>query len=71
MSRLPARRRSSSSICRRATALKASVYVTTASVSLARGGRTFLDEFDDGWKLSAAGCVASAPDLPYDCELEG
>jgi hypothetical protein len=54
-----------------ATAAKASVYVTTASVSLVQGGKTFLDEFDDGWKVSAAGCVATAPDLPYDCELEG
>jgi hypothetical protein len=54
-----------------ATAGKASVYVTTASVSLGQGGRTFLDEFDDGWKVSAAGCIATAPDRPYDCELEG
>jgi hypothetical protein len=54
-----------------ATAEETSVYVTTASVSLAQGGRTFLDEFDDGWKVSAAGCVTTAPDRPYDCELEG
>ena len=54
-----------------ARAAKASVYVTTASVSLAQGSRTFLDEFDDGWKVSAAGCVASAPNQPYDWELAG
>jgi hypothetical protein len=54
-----------------ATAEETSVYVTTASVSLGQGGRTFLDEFDDGWKVSAAGCVATAPHHPYDCELEG
>jgi hypothetical protein len=54
-----------------ATAEETSVYVTTASVSLARGGRTFLDEFEDGWKISAAGCVATGPDRPYHCELEG
>jgi hypothetical protein len=51
--------------------VQTSVYVITASVSLAAGGKTFLDEFDDGWKVSAAGCVPTAPDLPYDCELEG
>jgi hypothetical protein len=54
-----------------ATAAETGVYVTTASVSLAQGGKTFLDEFDDGWKVSAAGCVATTPDHPYDCELEG
>jgi hypothetical protein len=47
----------------------ASVYVTSASVSL-EGGKTFLDEFDDGWRVSAAGCVPTGPDLPYDCVLE-
>jgi hypothetical protein len=51
--------------------VQTSVYVISASVSLAGGGRTFLDEFADGWKVSAAGCVPTAPDLPYDCELEG
>ena len=54
-----------------ATPAKASVYVTTASISLAEGGRTFLDEFGDGWRVSAAGCAPTAPDLLYDCELEG
>jgi hypothetical protein len=54
-----------------AMAVKASVFVTTASVSLAEGGRTFLDEFDDGWRVSAAGCTPASPDQPYDCELEG
>jgi hypothetical protein len=54
-----------------ATAAKTSVYVTSAAVSLTEGGQTFLDEFADGWRVSAAGCVPTAPDLPYDCELEG
>jgi hypothetical protein len=53
------------------TAAETSVYVTTASVLLAEGGTTFLDEGPDGWKVSASGCVPTAPDLPYDCELEG
>ena len=47
------------------------VYVTTAAVALAEGGTDFLEESDRGWEVSAAGCVPTAPDLPYDCELEG
>jgi hypothetical protein len=53
------------------TAAETSVYVTSASVLLAEGGTDFLDEGSDGWKVSAAGCVPTAPDLPQDCELEG
>jgi hypothetical protein len=53
------------------TAAESSVYVTSASVALAEGGTTFLDEGADGWKVSAAGCTPTAPDLPYDCVLEG
>ena len=52
------------------TAAKTDVYVTTASVVLAEGGATFLDEGSQGWKVSAAGCTPTAPNLPYDCELE-
>jgi hypothetical protein len=48
----------------------ASVYVTSASVSLRDGGTLFLDEASDGWEISAAGCRPSAPDRPLDCELE-
>jgi hypothetical protein len=51
-------------------AAETNVYVTTASVILAQGGTTFLDEGADGWTVSAAGCRRTAPDLPYDCELE-
>jgi hypothetical protein len=47
-----------------------SVYVTSAAVSLREGGTLFLDEASDGWEISAAGCAPTAPDLPYDCELE-
>jgi hypothetical protein len=53
------------------TAVDATAYVTSASVARAQGGTTFLDQLDDGWKISATGCVPTAPDLPYDCELEG
>ncbi|MBA3264249.1 MAG: hypothetical protein H0T69_17635 [Thermoleophilaceae bacterium] len=48
-----------------------SVYVTSASVSLLHGYALFLDEAADGWEISAAGCRPTAPDMPYDCELEG
>jgi hypothetical protein len=47
------------------------VYVRSASVVLVEGETTFLDEGSGGWKVSAAGCTSTAPDLPYDCELEG
>ena len=39
---------------------KASVYVTSASVSLVDGNTLFLDEASDGWQVSAAGCRPSA-----------
>jgi hypothetical protein len=47
------------------------VYVTSAAVDLAEGGTDFLDEGSQGWTISAAGCEASAPEQPYECELEG
>ena len=47
-----------------------SVYVTSASVSLARGARCSSTRPREGWEISAAGCRPSAPDRPFDCELE-
>ena len=47
------------------------VEITSAVATLAEGGTDFLDEGPDGWKLSAAGCVPTSPDQPYECELEG
>jgi hypothetical protein len=46
------------------------VYVTSAFTTLADGESDFLDEGPAGWKVSAAGCVPTAPSEPYDCELE-
>ncbi len=46
------------------------VYVTSALVTLVTGGSDFLDEGEDGWRVSAAGCQPTAPSQPYDCELE-
>jgi hypothetical protein len=46
------------------------VYVTSALSTLAQGGVDFLDEGPHGWRVSAAGCVPTAPKQPYHCELE-
>jgi hypothetical protein len=56
---------------RGATAEKSRVYLRSASVDLAGGGVTFLNEGPSGWRISAAGCTLSEPDRPYECELEG
>ena len=53
------------------SATRVGVYVTSASVDLVEGSTTFLNEGPDGWKVSAAGCRRTAPNLPYDCVLEG
>jgi hypothetical protein len=47
------------------------VYVESAYTSLAGGEADFLSDGPAGWKISAAGCRPSAPDQPYECELEG
>jgi hypothetical protein len=47
------------------------VYARSAYAALAEGGTDFLDEGPDGWVISAAGCEPTAPEQPYDCELEG
>jgi hypothetical protein len=51
-------------------AARTSVYITSASVALDEGGTLFLSQASDGWEISAAGCRPTAPDRPYDCELE-
>jgi hypothetical protein len=53
------------------TVADARVEITSATATLEEGGTDFLDEGPDGWKLSAAGCVPTVPDQPYECELEG
>jgi hypothetical protein len=47
------------------------VYLGSAVATLSEGGVDFLDEAPDGWKVSSAGCDPTAPEQPYDCELEG
>jgi len=48
----------------------ARVYQTSALAQRAEGGSDFLDKGPDGWTVSAAGCEPTAPDQPYECELE-
>ncbi|WP_309051641.1 hypothetical protein [Streptomyces sp.] len=31
----------------------------------------FLSQFDEGWRVTAAGCVPQPDDLPYRCSLKG
>lgn len=48
-----------------------SVHVfNTASNVEYQGETTFLGLFDDGWKVTAAGCTARPPH-PYDCTISG
>jgi hypothetical protein len=47
------------------------VEMRSAYADLAEGGTDFLNEGPSGWKISAAGCRETAPEQPYDCELEG
>jgi len=47
------------------------VEVRSAYTQVAEGGADFLDEGPEGWKISAAGCRPTAPEQPYECELEG
>jgi hypothetical protein len=49
------------------------IYVTNAKVELSGGEAAFLDQGEEGWRLSAVGCRAEdgkPADRPYDCELE-
>ncbi|MFC7934444.1 hypothetical protein [Streptomyces cinereoruber] len=35
------------------------------------GETLFLSQFDDGWRVTAAGCVPEGGDEPYRCVLKG
>jgi hypothetical protein len=54
-----------------ATVADTRVYLGSAFATLAEGGVDFLDEEAGGWKVTSAGCDPTAPEQPYDCELEG
>jgi hypothetical protein len=47
------------------------VYLRSAAAVRAEGSTDFLDEGSTGWRVSSAGCEPTAPDQPYECELEG
>jgi hypothetical protein len=47
------------------------VEMRSAFAGLAEGSADFLSEGPEGWKVSDAGCEPTAPDQPYECELEG
>jgi hypothetical protein len=53
--------------------VRAQVYMLNAMVELSSGETAFLDEGEEGWRLSAIGCKPEGgkpDDRPYDCELE-
>lgn len=48
----------------------AEVYGKDAIVRL-RGDTLFLARFDDGWHVTAAGCLPAGQDKPYTCTVKG
>ena len=50
----------------------ANVYLLNADVELSNGESAFLDQGDEGWRISAVGCSSSDKprDRPFDCDLE-
>jgi hypothetical protein len=52
------------------TVTRSDVYLTSALAEVSGRGSAFLDQTPAGWRISAAGCAPTAPDRPYDCELE-
>ena len=46
------------------------VEMRNAYADIDRGGTDFLSEGPEGWEISAAGCRPTAPERPYECELE-
>jgi ketosteroid isomerase-like protein len=48
------------------------VQMINAMVELSNGDAAFLDEGEEGWRLSAVGCkdAGKPADRPYDCDLE-
>ena len=52
--------------------VSANVYLLNAKVDLSSGESAFLDQGQEGWRISAVGCTPTGKpaDRPYDCELE-
>ncbi|GGM99591.1 hypothetical protein GCM10009721_28290 [Terrabacter tumescens] len=49
---------------------EAEVYGKDAIVRLS-GDTIFLARFDEGWRVTAAGCVDAGKDKPYSCSVKG
>jgi hypothetical protein len=52
------------------TVSSSEVYELSAIAELDDGAAAFLDQTPDGWRIGAAGCTPTEPNMPYDCELE-
>ncbi|MER7955776.1 hypothetical protein [Streptomyces sp. NPDC096030] len=52
------------------TVRETQVYGRQALLHL-EGDTLFLSQFDDGWRIVAAGCQPEKADLPYRCSLKG
>lgn len=46
------------------------IYLNSGFAEVRAHGFAFLDQTTAGWRISAAGCTPSKPNLPYECELE-
>jgi hypothetical protein len=49
---------------------KVSVYSSEAAVELRGGDTVFIEDTNEGWRVSAAGCRPTAHAQPADCDLE-
>jgi hypothetical protein len=52
-----------------AAVTRTDVYLTSGFAEIGSEA-VFLDQTSRGWRISAAGCTPTRPDMPYDCELE-
>ena len=47
------------------------IYLNSGLAEIGARGFAFLDQTSAGWRISAAGCRPSEPNMPYECGLEG
>jgi hypothetical protein len=53
-----------------ARAERTEVFTNEAAVHLTGGDTVFLDETQEGWRVSALGCRDQSTDSPADCEVQ-
>lgn len=46
------------------------IYLDSGLAEVRARGLAFLDQTSAGWRISAAGCRPSEPNMPYECGLE-